>query len=147
MKIVIGADHRGFALKEQIKAVLAKNKDFEIEDVGCFCKSSCDYPDYAREVARRIQNGQAQLGILICSTGLGMSIAANRFHGIRAALCLTPEVAKQAKRHNDANVLVMASQSTTVQDAEQIIKAWNSETFKGGRHLRRIKKIEEITTM
>ena len=145
-KIVIGADHRGFALKEQIKMTLARNKDYEIDDVGCFSETSCDYPDYAREVAKKIQNGQAQWGILICKTGIGMSIAANRFKGIRAALCLTPEVARQARRHNDANVLVLASQSTTPQDALKIIDAWNSEIFEGGRHLRRIQKIDELST-
>jgi ribose 5-phosphate isomerase B len=104
--IPIGADHAGFALKERLKAELEK-LGFGVEDVGTRSADSVDYPDFAHQVADRVEQGTAQRGVLLCGTGLGMSYAANRHHGVRAAVAWTPEIARLAREHNDANVLVL----------------------------------------
>ncbi|RJO63276.1 MAG: ribose 5-phosphate isomerase B [Myxococcales bacterium] len=138
--IAVASDHGGFALKEQVKRWLA---DFKREclDLGCKDESSVDYPDYAAEMARAIQDGRAERGILICGTGIGMSIAANKFDGIRAALAHDAYTAKMSRLHNDANVLVLGGRVLGPGVAEEIVRVWLETPFEGGRHQKRLDKI------
>ncbi len=115
---------------------------FQVVDVGCAADISCDYPDYARLLCERIQSGEVARGVLICGTGLGMSIAANRFKGIRAALCTSEYQARMSRAHNDANVLIIGGRVTGVEMALAILRAWLDTSFEGGRHQRRIDRIE-----
>ncbi len=142
MRIAIGSDHAGFELKESVKEHL-KEKGIEVTDVGTHSKERVDYPDYAK-VCERVRSGNADFGILICGTGLGMSIAANKCRGIRAALCLFPDMARLAREHNNANVLVMAGRLMGKELANWTVDAFLSAEFQGGRHERRVKKLEEI---
>ncbi len=143
MKIVIGSDHGGFDMKEAVKVDL-KKRGIEFRDLGCHDKTSVDYPDYAKEVAVCVLKKVADMGVLVCTTGIGMSIAANKFGGIRAALCLTPHMAKMARMHNNANVLVLAGGLTPLSDLEPILNEWFGNTFDStGRHQRRVEKIAE----
>lgn len=141
MKIVIGADHGGVALKDSIKHVL-ESRGVTVEDVGAFGAESVDYPDYASVVARRVSAGEADQGILICRTGIGMSMAANRFPNVRAALVFDAEMARLARTHNNANVLVLGASTTKPEQIPAILDAWFGAGFEGGRHARRIEKIE-----
>ncbi|ABV32911.1 MULTISPECIES: ribose 5-phosphate isomerase B [Pseudothermotoga] len=143
MKIAIGCDHAGFKLKEAIKGYLV-SKGFNILDEGTYSEDSVDYPDFAAKVALDIKNQRADFGILICGTGIGMSIAANRIKGIRAALCLFPEMAKLARSHNNANILVLPGRFIAVELAQWIVDAFIEEKFEGGRHENRVQKIEEM---
>ena len=143
MRIGIGSDHAGFDLKEEIKGLL-EELGHEYEDVGCFDKGSVDYPDIAYTVAKGVMSGEYDLGILICGTGIGMSIVANKVKGIRAALCLDPFTARKAREHNDANILVLAGRVLGGGLAKEMVREWLKATFQGGRHARRLKKIEEI---
>jgi len=141
MKIAIGADHGGFKLKETIKAELKKHA-ITVEDVGCYSQEAVDYPDYARSVAIMVSEGLVDQGILICRTGLGMSMAANKYPRVRAALCLSPAMADAARSHNDANVLVFGSDLESSASAIKILDAWVKGTFVGeDRHQRRVDKI------
>ncbi len=141
MKTAIGADHAGFALKEQLKKLLAQRK-IEAEDVGCFTTESVDYPDYACDVARKVSDGTVEQGILVCSTGIGMSMAANQFPRVRAALCTNAHMARMARLHNNANVLVLGSSEVTEKEVEPILDAWLKAEFEaGGRHERRVNKM------
>jgi ribose 5-phosphate isomerase B len=115
---------------------------FEPDDVGTHSSASTDYPDYAHVVADRVARGEARRGILLCGTGLGMSYAANRHHGVRAAVAWTPEIARLAREHNDANVLVLPARFVGEQDGLEILRAWLETPYAGGRHDRRIAKIE-----
>lgn len=137
MKIAIGSDHGGFALKEVILALL-KELGHDIEDVGCFSRDSVDYPGFADRVCEIISQGEADKGILICGTGIGMSMAANKHDGIRAALCSEQYTARMSREHNDANVLCLGDRVTGPGIAEEIVSTWLSTTFGGGRHQRRI---------
>jgi ribose 5-phosphate isomerase B len=139
-KVAIGADHRGFALKEQARALLA-SEGVEVADKGSFTPDPADYPDAALAVAEAVSTKAADLGILACGTGNGMAIAANKVAGVRAALCLTPEMARLARQHNDANVLVLASDCTPERDSLEAIRAFLAASFEGGRHERRVGKI------
>ena len=139
--IPIGADHAGFALKERLKAELEK-LGYRVEDVGPGSDDSVDYPDFAHQVADRVEHGRARRGVLTCGTGLGMSYAANRHHGVRAAVAWTPEIAKLAREHNDANVLVLPARFLTEEQGIEILRTWLATSFEGGRHQRRIDKIE-----
>ncbi len=141
MKIAIGADHGGVEMKEQVKKALAA-RGVELDDVGSFSAESVDYPDFASAVAKRVSEGSAQQGILICRTGIGMSMTANRFPKVRAALVLDPDMARLARSHNDANVLVMGSATTQAANVPAILDAWFGASFEGGRHSRRVEKIE-----
>jgi ribose 5-phosphate isomerase B len=141
MKIAVGSDHAGLELKEYIKGILPAG-EYEVTDVGTHSPESVDYPDFGFEVARRVAAGEADRGILICGTGIGMSIAANKVKGIRAALVYDLYTAAQSRRHNDANVLVLAGRITGKGLAEEIVKTWLSTEFEGGRHLGRLRKIE-----
>ena len=139
--IPIGADHAGFELKARmVEALYALG--FEPDDVGTHSSASTDYPDYAHVVADRVARGEARRGILLCGTGLGMSYAANRHHGVRAAVAWTPEIARLAREHNDANVLVLPARFVGEQDGLEILRAWLETPYAGGRHDRRIAKIE-----
>jgi ribose 5-phosphate isomerase B len=146
MKIGIGADHRGFFLKEELKKFLEKN-NFEVKDFGTFSDEAFDYPDVAFPLGEAVKKRKIAKGILICGSGLGMSIAANKIKGIRAALCLNKEMAKMARNHNDANILVLAANFTTLRKAKEIVKTFLKEKFEGGRHLRRINKIKKYENL
>ncbi|MEO8451133.1 MAG: ribose 5-phosphate isomerase B [Gemmatimonadota bacterium] len=142
--IPIGSDHAGFALKERVVQEL-QALGFAAEDVGTHSTESTDYPDYAHAVADKVARGERGRGILLCGSGLGMSYAANRYHGVRAAVAWSPEVATLAREHNDANVLVLPARFVSEEEGIAILKAWLSTPFAGGRHQRRIDKIEETT--
>ncbi|MEO8139239.1 MAG: ribose 5-phosphate isomerase B [Gemmatimonadota bacterium] len=139
--IPIGADHAGFALKERLKQEL-RNLGFEPLDLGTNSADSTDYPDYAHPVAEQIERGDVRRGVLLCGTGLGMAYAANRHHGVRAAVAWTPEVARLSRSHNDANILVLPARFVSEQEGLEILRAWLKEPFEGGRHQRRVDKIE-----
>jgi ribose 5-phosphate isomerase B len=139
--IPIGADHAGFALKERLKQEL-QALGYEPLDLGTHSADSTDYPDYAHPVASQVEHGEARRGVLLCGTGLGMAYAANRHHGVRAAVAWTPEIARLARAHNDANVLVLPARYVTEQQGLEILRAWLTEPFEGGRHERRVQKIE-----
>lgn len=140
-KIALGSDHAGFELKQAVKEILAAEK-LEVEDFGTFSLESCDYPDYARQVATAVSKGDCAKGILVCGSGIGVSIVANKVRRVRAALVHDIEVAKLSRQHNDSNVLCLAGRSTSVDQAREIIKVWLSADFEGGRHERRVNKIE-----
>lgn len=137
MKIAIGSDHGGLALKTIILALLQK-LGYEGDDVGCFDADSVDYPNFANLVCEKVSSGQADRGILICGTGIGMSMAANKHDNIRAALCSEQYTARMSREHNDANVLCLGERVTGPGIAEEIVRTWLSTPFDGGRHLRRI---------
>ena len=141
MTITLGSDHGGFLIKESIKKVLTE-KGIEFNDMGCASTASCDYPDYGEAVAGAIETGKACRGILICTTGIGMSIVANRFPHVRAALCANPSLAKMSREHNDANVLVLAGATVTPDEAAKIVTTWLDTPFSGeARHARRVKEL------
>jgi ribose 5-phosphate isomerase B len=140
MKIAIGADHAGFALKEAIRGKLAE-QGLEVVDYGTHSPESTDYPDYAGKVAREVAAGRAERGVLICSTGIGMSMAANKVHGIRAALATSPDAVELTRRHNNANVLTLGARYTTVEQGVELIDLFLKTPFDGGRHQRRVDKI------
>jgi len=142
MKIAIASDHGGFELKEKLKSYLASKK-METEDLGTDSPDSVDYPDFAKKMARHILALKADLGILICGTGVGISIAANRFKGIRAALLYSPFVAEMAKKHNNANVVVFGGRTMDFENVKECLDVFLKTEFEGGRHLRRIEKIDE----
>lgn len=141
--IALGADHAGFELKETVKKILTR-AGVRVEDFGCAAKDSVDYPDYAFFVAQAVAQGQAKAGVLICNTGIGMTITANKVAGVRAALVSDAHTAQMSREHNDANILVLGARTTDVELAEQIIKIWFFAAFQGGRHARRVDKIREI---
>ena len=143
MIIAMGADHGGFTLKEKLKADLIDRGD-SIIDAGTNSLDSVDYPDFVGDVASAVLTGKASRGILICGSGIGMSIAANRYSGIRAALCLDPETAALSRAHNDSNVLVLAGRKTDAETALAIVDAWLAAEFEGDRHVRRLEKIETL---
>lgn len=141
MKIAIGSDHAGLELKEYIKQVLAGG-DYEVTDYGTNSPQSVDYPDYGFKVAQAVAAGEADRGILVCGTGMGMSVVANKVKGIRAALAFDTYTAVQSRKHLDANVLVLGERVTGRGLAEEIVRSWLSAEFEGGRHSGRIAKIE-----
>ena len=142
MRIAIGSDHAGWELKERLKAVLAE-MGHQVLDMGCSGPESTDYPLYGREVAKRVASGEVDRGVLICGTGLGMSITANRFKGVRAALCHEPFSAKMSRAHNDSNCLCLGARVIGRAMAEEILKVWLETEFEGGRHERRLCMIDE----
>lgn len=139
--IPIGADHAGFQLKERLKAEL-RRLGYEALDLGATSPESVDYPDFAHPVASRIERGEARRGVLICGTGTGMAIAANRHRGVRAAVAWTPEIARLSRQHNDANVLALPARVLGEEEAVAILRAWLEAPFEGGRHARRVTKME-----
>jgi len=142
MNIAIASDHGGFSLKQQLIEYY-NQKGLAFADLGTHSEDSCDYPDAAKTMAAYLRNGKADLGILICGTGVGISIAANRYHGIRAALLYDDFVAEMAKKHNNANVLVFGGRTMKTVDVIRRIDIFLNTEFEGGRHTRRIEKIEE----
>ena len=143
MKIAIGSDHAGFRLKERIKEFLL-SKGYEVLDFGTNSTEPAHYPIFAKEVARAVQRKEADFGILICGSGIGMCITANKFKGIRAALCLNEYMARISRRHNNANVLCLGDRVLGEELALSIVSAWLSEEFEGGRHQKRLELIQEI---
>ena len=140
-KIAIGADHAGFKLKEFVKNLLLQ-KGYEVIDVGTHSEERCHYPEYAKKVAQMVSRGEVKRGILVCGSGIGMSMAANKHHGIRAALCHYAYTATVARGHNDANILCFGERIVGTGVAESIIDAWCAGSFDGGRHCGRVEKIE-----
>jgi ribose 5-phosphate isomerase B len=143
MKIAIGADHGGFELK-QVLIPFLQGRDIEVLDAGTHSADSVDYPNYAEAVALLVVHGDADAGIVICGTGIGISIAANKVPGIRAALVTSPEMAALAKQHNNANVLALGGRILSQETAEACVAAWLDASFEGERHLRRLDKISAI---
>ncbi len=143
MKIALGCDHGGWKLKEIVRAYLER-EGHEVRDFGTDSPDSCDYPDFALPVAEAVARGDEDRGILICTTGIGMSIAANKVPGVRAALCKDEESARLSREHNDANVLTMGASMVSEEGARGILGVWLSSNFEGGRHDRRVGKIKEI---
>lgn len=142
MKLVIGSDHGAVELKEEIKDLLkAEFSDVEVEDMGAFGKESVDYPDIAEKVCTPVAKGEADRGIVLCGTGIGISIAANKVKGIRAALCHETYTAKMSRQHNNANILAMGGRTTGPEIAKEIVRTWMTTEFEGGRHERRVNKI------
>jgi len=142
--IPIGADHAGYALKERLVSEL-RRLGYEPLDLGTHSTESTDYPEYAHEVAARVEHHDAERGVLLCGTGLGMAYAANRHPGVRAAVAWSPEVARLAREHNDANVLVLPARFVSPEDGLEILRTWLATEFAGGRHARRIAKIDRST--
>jgi ribose 5-phosphate isomerase B len=140
-RILLASDHAGFALKEVLRAEL-RSLGYDVDDLGPGSDSSTDYADYAHPLAAKVSSGEAERGVLLCGTGLGMSYTANRYPHVRAAVAWTPEVAALAREHNDANVLVLPARFVGTEEGKAILKAWLDTPFAGGRHARRVAKIE-----
>ena len=140
-ELLIASDHAGFELKEKLEAWLHE-QGYAVTDLGTNDAASTDYPDYAHPLAQRISEGDAERGILLCGTGLGMSYVANRYPHVRAAVAWTPEIAELARRHNDANVLALPARFLSEGEARQILRVWLDTPFEHGRHERRVEKIE-----
>jgi len=143
VKISIASDHGGFALKEDIKTFLLE-QGHDVEDFGCHDTASCDYPDFGEAAARAVAEGKCQRGIVICTTGIGISISANKVKGVRCALCSEPWSAEMTRRHNDANMLAMGAGVVGPNLARQIVTAFLTHEFEGGRHQRRVDKVMAI---
>lgn len=142
-KIVIAADHAGYKVKERVKGIL-QDLGLEYTDLGPDSEESVDYPDFARKVAEGVSSGEYDKGLLVCGTGIGMSIAANKVKGIRAAVAWSEESARLSREHNDANVLAIGARTTDGDAVPEIVKAFFTTEFEGGRHQRRVDKISEI---
>jgi ribose 5-phosphate isomerase B len=143
MRLVIASDHAGLELKQELLEVAAA-RGLSIEDLGTYSGESVDYPDFASEVSRRVANGDAARGVLICATGIGMSIVANKHPGIRAALCRSEFEARMSRAHNDANVLCLGQRVTGPGLSRSIFEAFLGTAFEGGRHQRRVQKIADV---
>jgi len=142
-RIAIGCDHRGFALKEQIMPFLQKARH-SYQDFGCYNTAPVDYPDIAQKVGKAVASGNFNQGILICHTGIGMSIAANKINSVRAALCHNAIAAQRARAHNDANVLCLRAENIDPKSALEIVKTFLATDFEGGRHIQRVNKIKAL---
>lgn len=143
MKIAIGADHAGLVLKNEIAEQL-RSAGHQVQDFGTHSAESTDYPDYAAPVARAVAGGDADRGVLVCASGVGMSIAANKIHGIRAALGINTDEVHFVRAHNDANVLTLGAKYTPAAIAAQLVQEFLATPFEGGRHLRRVEKIAQL---
>jgi len=143
MKIAMGCDHGAFRLKEHVKAFLIR-QGHEVEDFGCHSLDSCDYPEFGEAAARAVAEGKCEKGIVICTTGIGISMTANKVKGIRCALCGDPWSAEMTRRHNDANMLAMGAGIVGPNLAEQIVTAFLTHEFEGGRHQRRVDKMMAV---
>ena len=139
-KVAIGSDHAGFKLKETLKKHLL-NMSYIVADLGCDSEKSVDYPDYGCMVAKKVANGKADFGVVICGSGIGISIAANRNNKVRAALCYNAEIAKLARQHNDANILALGARFISEEDAKKSLDVFLSTEFEGGRHADRVNKL------
>lgn len=143
MKVVLASDHRGYKLKGSLKKFLEERK-MEFLDVGTFSADSVDYPDFAMLAAEKVSHGDYDRGILICGSGIGMCIVANKFPGVRAAVCHDVSAAEMSRKHNDSNMLGLGADVINEELARKILHVWLETKFEGGRHLRRIQKISEI---
>ncbi len=143
MKIAIGADHAGFEEKEKLKKTLDE-LGFEYEDVGTFSTDSVDYPDFSQKVGEKIESGEAEKGILVCGSGIGVAIAANKMRGVRAAQAWNEETARLSRQHNDANVLTIGARVIPEPEIPKIVKAWLETDFEGGRHAGRVEKMMNL---
>ncbi len=143
MKIAIGADHAGFEEKEKLKKTLDE-LGFEYEDVGTFSTDSVDYPDFSQKVGEKIESGEAEKGILVCGSGIGVAIAANKMRGVRAAQAWNEETARLSRQHNDANVLTIGARVIPESEIPKIVKAWLETDFEGGRHAGRVEKMMNL---
>jgi ribose 5-phosphate isomerase B len=143
MKIALASDHAGYSEKERMKPLLAE-LGLEVDDLGTNSEDSVDYPDYARAVAEAVADGKAEQGILVCGSGTGMAISANKVQGIRAAVAWSAEMARLARQHNDANVLAIGARTTPAGEIPMIVRAWFDQEFAGGRHAERVDKIRNI---
>src|SRR5256885_14866700 len=143
MKIAIASDHAGFEEKERLKPLL-NELGIQFEDLGTVSTESVDYPDYARKVGEEVAAGKVDQGVLVCGSGTGMAIAANKVPGVRAAVAWNEEVARLAREHNDANVLSLGARVTPPEELPRIVRAWFNAKFEGGRHDRRVEQIREI---
>jgi len=143
MKLVLGSDHRGYRLKFHLQKILSE-MEIELLDVGTFSTDSVDYPDFGASAAEKISNGEYDRGILMCGSGIGMSIVANKFPRIRAALCHDVGTAKMSREHNDSNVLILGADFISQKLAGEILRVWLTTEFQGGRHNRRITKIRQL---
>jgi ribose 5-phosphate isomerase B len=141
--IVVGSDHGGLELKEALKAVLS-SRNIALEDLGTNNSDSVDYPDFAEKVAGAVSRGDAELGILVCGTGIGMSIVANKFLGVRAALVTDEFMAQMAKEHNNANILVLGGRVLSIELATRMVNVWLDTAYEGGRHQLRLDKISRV---
>ncbi|MCL1914163.1 MAG: ribose 5-phosphate isomerase B [Eubacteriaceae bacterium] len=137
MRVAIGSDHGGYGLKEHVKEYL-EAKGHEVSQCGCYSIESVDYPEFAREVARQVADGSVDFGVLFCTTGIGMSIAANKVEGIRAALCHNTMAAKMSRMHNNANIICIGALFVGNEEAEEMVDLFLEEPYEGGRHDRRI---------
>jgi ribose 5-phosphate isomerase B len=143
MKIAIASDHGGFALKQNVMMYL-EAEGHEVSDLGCYSEESVDYPQFGRTCAQAVARHNADRGIVICGSGIGISIAANKVKGIRCALCTSVEMAKLSRQHNDANMLALGGRLTELPDALDIVRAWLTTEFEGGRHERRVNQLNEM---
>ncbi len=143
MRIAIGCDHAAYAEKEEIKAYL-ESKGIEVVDKGCYSPDRANYPQYAAAVARAVTQGEVERGVLICGTGIGMSIVANKFKGIRATLCHNAFTAQACREHNDSNVLCMGARVLDIAQMKEIVDIWLTTEFGGGRHAERLAMITEL---
>ncbi len=143
MKVAIGADHAGYEVKEKIKSLL-EQMGIEYEDVGTDSTEPVDYPDFAAMVGKKVASGEADEGIVVCGSGIGVAIAANKIKGIRAAQAWNEETARLARQHNDANVLAIGARVLPEDEIPKIIRAWLNATFEGLRHVRRVEKIKKV---
>ncbi|HUR97486.1 MAG TPA: ribose 5-phosphate isomerase B [Pyrinomonadaceae bacterium] len=142
-KIALAADHAGYEEKEKVKATLDE-LGIEYVDLGTTSTDSVDYPDYAQKVGEAVSKGEVEQGLLVCGSGTGMAIAANKVKGVRAAVAWSPDIARLARQHNDANVLSLPARFMSESDAAEVIKAWFEADFEGGRHEKRVEKITEL---
>jgi ribose 5-phosphate isomerase B len=142
-KIALAADHAGYEEKEKIKTTLDE-LGIQYVDMGTNSSDSVDYPDYARKVADAVSKGEFEQGLLVCGSGTGMAIAANKVKGVRAAVAWSPDIARLARQHNDANILSLPARFTSAEDSANIVKAFFEADFEGGRHEKRVEKISEI---
>ncbi len=143
IKIAIGSDHGGYELKNDIVKFL-QEESYSVKDMGTHSKDSCDYPIIGFEVAKAVSDKKADRGVLICKTGVGMAIIANKLHGIRAAACYDKEMAKSSREHNDCNIIVLAADYTNAKVAREMLKVWLKTEHAGERHERRVKQIKDI---
>jgi ribose 5-phosphate isomerase B len=143
VKIIIGSDHGGYELKNKIIKFLKDNK-YDVEDLGTHSKDSCDYPLIGFDVAKKVSAVKGDRGILICKTGVGMAIVANKLHGIRAAACYDKDMAKSSREHNDCNIIVLAAQYSDLKAAKEMLRVWLNTKHIGERHERRVRQIEEF---
>lgn len=143
MRIALASDHAGYAEKEHLKALLSE-LSIEFDDLGPASEESVDYPDYARKVAEQVAGGRVDQGLLVCGSGTGMAITANKVPGVRAAVAWSEETARLARQHNDANILAIGARTTPPAEIPKIVRAWFSTEFEGGRHASRVEKIREV---